>query len=57
MTNLDFDITQWYNEDDLDYSTPEPQMFDSHASPADTRLAARQSHAGTVLATVGRLEP
>lgn len=35
MTNLDFDITQWYNEDDLDFRTPEPRTFSSSASPAD----------------------
>src|SRR6266566_6813042 len=36
MINLDFDINQWYNEDDLDYRTPGIQRFDSRAaSPAD----------------------
>jgi hypothetical protein len=36
MTNLDLDINQWYNEDDLDYRTPNPHGFDSpSASPAD----------------------
>jgi len=35
MTNLDLDISQWYNEDDLDYRTPSRQASDSRStSPA-----------------------
>jgi len=35
MTNLDLDISQWYNEDDLDYRTPGREASDSRStSPA-----------------------
>ncbi|KAK4148823.1 hypothetical protein C8A00DRAFT_19406 [Chaetomidium leptoderma] len=42
MANLDFDISQWYNEDDLDYRTPDPPVFDSRGtSPAHTNQPQR----------------
>lgn len=37
MTNLDLDLSQWYNEDDYDYRTPDPLPLDGRsASPAQT---------------------
>ena len=34
MANLNFDISQWYNEDDLDYRTPKFTHGSPSASPA-----------------------
>jgi hypothetical protein len=34
MAYPDFDISQWYNENDLDYRTPEPPYGSGSASPA-----------------------
>jgi hypothetical protein len=34
MANLNFDISEWYNEDDLNYRTPELNHGSPSASPA-----------------------
>jgi hypothetical protein len=42
MTNLDLDLTQWYNEDDYDYRTPDLPPLDSRStSPAQTNQPQR----------------
>lgn len=42
MANPDFDISQWYNEDDLDYRTPGHEASDSRSiSPAQQNQPQR----------------